>query len=280
MTSAVLLALYTVFINQVKPYWSISRHQGQDNLIKGEKYIYAQEPAPAVLVGSSLSARLKQLPGFYNLAFDGKSPLDGLAIVTQEAKPVRTVLIEMNVVDRLPDTNLTESLTNPVLQPLKQRLLSLRADKQPLAALGDQVEMAIYRFMPPTSAAPRPAAPSDSSLFDKMLANQVRSYARPPAADVLSSQFDQLTKAVAALQQRGVRVVFFEMPVNEHLCDAPKSLAIRSAFKQYFPPAKYTYIEQPNCAEYHTTDGVHLDSISVRNYTRYLQEHLCAQTSP
>lgn len=276
LVTGLVFAIYAVFIGRIRPHWSVSQHQWQDNQIKAEKYLYDPQSTHSVLVGSSLAARLDSLPDVYNLAFGGQSLFDGLALVTRQAHSPRTVYIEMNVVNRVEDVNFTQALTNPVLGRAKQSVLALRADKQPLAVLGEHLQMYLQglrmRFASPAAA----AAPAGSvnPLFDTMLKNQVHDYAQLPAPELMQSQFSKLRTAVAALEQRGVRVVFFEMPMDAHLCDAPKSVAIQAAFRRNFPASRFGYLPRPKCSDYQTTDGVHLNKESADRYTAVLSKQL------
>lgn len=275
LVAGVVFVLYTIFIHCIKPHWSISQHRGrQKNQIKAEKYLYNGQHEPAVVVGSSLAAHLDKIPGTYNLSLSGMSPLDGLALVISQKHPLRMVLVEMNFIDRKEDLDFTNHITNPVLMPAKRFLLPLRADKQPLAVVDEQFQLVLgqlsYRF-----AGPADGSPSEQiSFFDQMIVKQRKRYAQPPVATLLQQQLDKLHQMVTLLEQRNVRVIFYEMPVDQRLCNTPRAKAIRGAFQRRFPPSAYSYVYPPTCAGYHTTDGLHLDGPSATKYTQYLQQQI------
>ena len=281
IVAGLVFALYAGFIARVKPYWSISQHkEQQDNQIKAEKYIYDYQQKHGVIVGSSLSSRLGNLPGTYNLAMDGLSSFDGLAIVLKQKSPPHTVLIEMNFVDREEDTNFTGIVNNPVLKPAKAVFLSMRADKQPLSVAVEQVQLLLDRVPSPfTTAGAAPAAGAAApehqtpARYNELLAKQLKRYAQPPPPELLNQQFSKLKHIVHELQQRGVRVVFFEMPVDCRLTKLPRAQAIRGAFRQHFPPSTYSYVAPPQCSAFQTLDGLHLNTQSAKEYVRLLQAH-------
>ncbi|MFD1466648.1 hypothetical protein ACFQ48_00315 [Hymenobacter caeli] len=274
LAAAVLFGLYAFFIGHFRPQLSVSRQQWQDNQIRAEKYLYDNPGARRVLVGSSLSARLDPLPGVYNLALSGQSVLDGLAIVSAAGRPLETVYVEMNVLDRGEDHNFIQGLRNPILDRGRRMFLALRADKQPLSILAEKTQTALTPLVERlTPAAPAGAAnPGGTALFAKMLDNQQRLYAAVPPE--LPANFAALRGYVQALRARGTRVVFYEMPVQAPLCRTAKADAIRAQFARQFPPAAYRYVALPACGDYQTMDGVHLNSESAARYTRYLQAHL------
>lgn len=276
LVAGVTFVLYTLFIHRIKPHWNISQPRGhQKNQLKAEKYLYNSQHESGVLVGSSLAAHLDTMPGTYNLSLSGMSPLDGLALVIKQKHLPRMVLVEMNFIDREEDPDFTALLTNPVLMPAKRLLLSLRANKQPLAVVDEQLQVVLaqlsYRFTAPADGSPRS---EQISFLDQMMVKQRKRYAQPPVATLLQRQLDKLRQIVTLLEQRNVQVIFYEMPVDQRLCHTPRVKAIRRAFQQHFPPSVYFYVYPPTCAGYHTTDGLHLDGPSATRYTNFLQHQL------
>lgn len=280
IVAGLVFALYAGFIARLKPYWSISQHkEQQDNQIKAEKYIYDYQQKHGLVVGSSLSARLGNMPGIYNLAMNGLSPLDGLAIVSKQKSPPHTVLIEMNFIDREEDTNFTGLVNNPVLKPAKGLFMSMRADKQPLSVAVEQLQLILDRLPSPfatslstTSGGSTPA--KQQARYNELLNKQLERYAQPPAPALFDQQFDKLKQAVSELQRHGTRVVFFEMPVDCRLDNLPRAQAIRLAFRQHFPPTRYSYVALPPCSAFQTSDGLHLDAQSITEYIRFLQDQI------
>jgi hypothetical protein len=275
MVAGVVFVLYTIFISQIKPHWSIVQHYWQLNEIKAEGYLYNTQQVHTVIVGSSLSSRLMlNQPGVYNLSLGGLSALDGLAIVTKHPSSLRTVLVEINIIDREADNNFIADLTNPMLVPAKRTLPSLRSDKQPLAVLSQQLEMRLEPiFHQPASPEPL-IIDTKETLYDKLWQERANDYAIAPTTALLKQQLDRLKRETTSLKRQGIQVVFYETPVDRRLCNYPKARAIRLAFKRYFPPANYHYVATADCAAYQTRDGVHLTLESAIKYTQFLQKQL------
>jgi hypothetical protein len=103
------------------------------------------------------------------------------------------------------------------------------------------------------------------ALDERMLDVQMRDYAEAPN--------DRLLADVFYLRSRGVRVSFFEMPVNPRLISLPKAQRIREAIHAAFPAGRFPYIELPSdWASYVTTDGIHLTPMEASRYTQYFLE--------
>ena len=68
-----------------------------------------------------------------------------------------------------------------------------------------------------------------------------------------------------AFERRGIRVIFFEMPINPALCNMPLLTSIRNLIRTQFPSERYFRIGDCNAVT--TEDGVHLsypeDSMTV-----------------
>jgi hypothetical protein len=232
-----LFILYTIFIS-LRPKLSSSQHQWQDNVIKAQRYIYNNsDTLNNVIIGSSLSCRLimDSLPSFYNLSFGGQSVFDGLKILKNKNKLPKKVFIETNVVLRGESVDFTNSLFSP-LSFLEKYFLSLRADKQPIAIsikyfsalrvrIKNFIKTKIQLFLKTkninqeitqTKEITNPILKHDE-LFDKMLNLQIASYSKQPDTNLLNKQLLLLTEYVKYLKTNGVKVFFFEMPVNYNL---------------------------------------------------------------
>ncbi|MEO8174620.1 MAG: hypothetical protein ABI581_16110 [Sediminibacterium sp.] len=273
-TALIFLLIYTVFVRLVNPGLYVSQHQWQDNAIKAQNYVYeVSDTVDNVIVGSSLSSRLvmDSLPGYYNLSFGGLSIFNGLQILSRQQKPLKHVLIEMNVVLREEDRKFSSDLFDPLLFDLKKNILSLRNGKEPFGMIGQSLSYLVNKNAGKNSSQ---TASANNELFEKVLANQVANYTRAQDMDSVTAIFHELKRYVALLQQKGVQVTFFEMPVNQRLCSLPVSMLIKNNFYRNFPPAQYSYIAQPDCSEYKTVDGIHLGYSEALKYTLFLRTHI------
>jgi hypothetical protein len=90
----------------------------------------------------------------------------------------------------------------------------------------------------------------------------------------MQDRLGELKREIDCLIKEGANVVFFEMPVHPQLYASARAVAERAAFRRTFPPSEYTYLRDPECERYHTTDTVHLDSDAARNYFSELMDEM------
>src|SRR5262249_7428133 len=129
------------------PELSASQAQWQQNLHKAERFLYTDDKPKAVIVGTSLAARLRleRVAGYENVSFSGLSIFDGLSVLRHKDKLPSVVYIETNGLLRTSDRNFSETLFAPVPFLLRRRVMALRADKQPLALIGQSFGIALRK---------------------------------------------------------------------------------------------------------------------------------------
>jgi len=252
-------------------------NQRQGNVIRAQRYLYGSDGSwSSVIVGSSLANKIvaTNLPGYYNLAFDGLGNFDGLNVLVQSKHLPKTVFIEMNEALRRQSSSLSASLFTPGLSQLRAALPFLREDSEPALLLRRVIE-ARKRDMP---LAGTNDMMMNTVVFNSQLAYLVELDSHIPDADVIRQCFDQLSSYVNELNKRGVSIVFFEMPVDTNICQSPRAKAIRAAFYEHFPTNLFRYINQPDCAAYQTSDGMHLPPTQALKYTEYFRSQVKCST--
>lgn len=294
LSAFILLALYIGLTEIIKPRTQVSQHQWQDNSIKAENFIYNRDDScESVIVGSSLSCRfvMDSLRNYRNLAFNGQSIFEGLHILNQRKNLPKNIFIEVNVLVRGEDKNFTDALYSPFVYRVRDICPALRDGNQPIARAGQPVSFLIQgliegikcRLMasamqgkPAPGGADKnvPSQKSDpqrNELLSRLVSIQAETYSKAPDARLLTQRLDDLYGYIEPLQKRHANIYFFEMPVNARLCDLPLTAAIREGLYSRFPPNKYIYIPRPDCADYQTTDGLHLDEKEAIRYTSYFK---------
>jgi hypothetical protein len=269
------------------PDLSASQAQWQQNLQKAEQYLYADANAKSLIIGTSMAERLvtERIPDCDNLSFAGLSVFDGLSLLRHKDRLPSSVYIETNVLLRKRDGDFSESLFSPIPFLLRRRVIALRADKQPLALIGQSLGNTIrergkqikHKLLGPTAPmADEPDQMAETpALDDRMLDLEIRDYSEKPSATLLNGQLQLLIDDVSYLKSKGVQVAFFEMPVNPKLTALPKAQLIRDGMHVTFPKVRFHYIElPPDSASYVTTDGIHLTPKEAARYTRYFLEQV------
>jgi hypothetical protein len=267
IVSLILLATHAVLVN-IKPNPK-SQYPFQENAVKAQSFIY-EEDKENIIIGSSLSNRMimNELPGIYNLSFTGLGIFDGLQIISYHEIVPKNIFIEINIIQREENANFLSHINSPVLAPVKRHFPSLREGYQPIGMFAENL-------MEEVKGAKKNSidTPNDET-FNRILNQEKGHYSEIPDEQFLTNQFIKLKKEIDKLEQKGSSIIFFEMPVNEQLCDLPRPRVIRKFFNEYFPPSKYKYIEMPDCRDYTTTDGVHLSEDEALRYTTYFKSKI------
>ncbi|UFH54597.1 hypothetical protein [Spirosoma sp. KNUC1025] len=240
----------------------------QTNLIKAQTFVYNPDAFENIIVGSSLSANVN-ITGCYNLSLYGLSIYDGLHVISQTNHRIKNIFIETNFMLKDENKEFNDQLNYTIPFYLKKYIPALRDGKQPIVMAVESIRTISAK----DKKSAQTNTPVSEELFDQLLNDYVDYYSKIPTSDSLTYYTTQLKSYTNSLEAKGVRIHFFEMPINEKLCDLPKATTIRNALYKNFPPSKYRYIEQPNCAIYHTTDGVHLSEPEIIQYTAYFNEN-------
>jgi hypothetical protein len=276
----ILFALYSGIV-LLNPRMGATQHQWQENVVKGEKYIYnTSDSIHSVILGSSLASRIimDSLPGFYNLAFAGQGILDGLEILKNSNKYPQHIFIETNSILGEKDKGFISTLFSPLSYYPKKYCPSLRNDKHPLALLFPLVQQMLHKKVDSkeyetksVSTDPKEQAQA-AAMFSKVLQIEIDFYAQQPDSVYLGKQFAQLKDLLDGLKNKDVHIIFFEMPLNPKLVELPMATGIRKWFYDLFPENEYSYIKVPDCSGYVTTDGLHLNEKEAVVYTAYFKE--------
>lgn len=261
ITATFLLVCWITIISLADPDSSISQSPRQYNLITAESAI--NRKAEVILVGSSLAARLKQkwLPSnVSNIALSGGSALTGLEIIQRAELKPKQIWIEANYIDRGIDDKFIDALFVPVISQLRDTLPALQEKNRPFNVImglcaKDQ------KTRQTTSIQEERAMYSDT--VNRMLKAQKIDYQKIPAK--LKSRLQQLDHYVEHFSNKGVNIVFFEMPVHPKLRSMPRHQQILKTLQEKFPPSDgIKWVTSPNDVKYRTTDALHLTPLSAR----------------
>jgi hypothetical protein len=281
------------FILWKTPQLSATQNQNQTNYIQAEKYLFEDHSdKPATLVGTSLTARLQmeQLPQFNNLAFGGLSIYDGLEIVIKGGAKPKILFVEINYFTKESSKEFLSSLFKPASYSLKKYIPLLRSDKQPLGIFALE---AIYMLKKRNEKVGFEEAVNKSfnndtissvakkyemHLKSKIPLNEivfndfVKDYSKKMATELINKSLKNLKSKIDTLSSMGVKVVFFEMPINFQLIESVQYAHNMMEFKKVFPADKYSYIPTKQWG-FQTTDGIHLNKKEADTFTFYLQSY-------
>ena len=249
------------------------------------------------------------LHGIYNMALVGEGIFEGLDAIEHSKTLPKNVFIEMNIVYRAEMPEIKQEIFSPFTFYPKRYLPSLRSDKEPLPILTDRIVTPVFgklywktiltfRSVKKAIAGLFPSSPlktdtnsimvevkqpsksvdkivtttkstSNDSIKRKMEMEKAQ-FANPADSMDMTSQFETLKQEVSSLKEKGVNVIFYEMPLNASLVDSNLSVQVRRTFYRNFPVTdnKYIYLPADN-RSYITIDGFHLTETEFRKYSGY-----------
>ncbi|WP_020568340.1 hypothetical protein [Neolewinella persica] len=272
LAAVALFLIWMVTIRYLPADLDTSQTLWGENLIHAQDYLYTEKAATDLaIVGSSLSENLTldQINGrqVHNLGFSGQGVNDGLNVIVGADKLPGCLLVEMNVIMQEENEQFRKVVLQPATNLAREYLPVLRQRYQPVGVLKGIV------------SGKKTTKELNDSLQDRPI-NQlsldlkIKDYSQGVDRVELREVLVALSERIRWLQEHGVQILFYELPVHPKLCQAPKAVAIREGFRSVFPPTEFTYILQPQCADYSTTDGHHLGERSLDLYSDWLKQEI------
>lgn len=265
---AFLFIGYTAFLSLFKKKnWDSAQYQYQANVIQAEKYLYADTTPESLLIGTSLSARIKvkDLPGFYSLSMPGMGVYDAYHVVFKRKNLPKNIFIEINLFSKPENETFVQTFESPITSFFKQNLEILREQNQPLCIVKDIMKS--NKNTPSTQESSPAISPK---VFQELLTNLKRDYAHVDSISIKASIIE-LKKIVQQAQVRGSKVYFLEMPINSDLEYTPFVKFTREIIANNF--SNNILIPIPK-NKFITTDGMHMSPAEADDYTNYLKSYL------
>lgn len=268
-TTVVLCVVYSVvaYINldvSVRPL-----NQRQGNLVRCQEYVFRDSAkADYVITGSSMAYRLRRefLPaGYYNLALGGHSSLIGLEFVNRSPNLPKVVFVEMNTTLRSPNTSFVDEIFQRPGYDMKKHVVITRDKFQFFPFLVNKANQFLAKKDDSENE-----TKIDEATLQKRVDLQKKIFSKLPSKERSKECFDRLRDLVNALEEKNVRIVFFEMPMHPELQDSEFIKTIRARFAELFPMNKYQYIIPGSTEKFITTDGVHLVESSAKEMAEFL----------
>ena len=265
-TLAVTLCLFGIHyvFAMSNPEIGIATHQGQDNVVKAEEYIYS--PADTVVLGTSLAGRIlyrDSLPTIQSIAFGGSSPECGLTILSRMERKPKVALIETNLLTRESDLGFVDDVTDPWRMKMNTLLPNLRERNKPICELfGWLLKMSGMNMYASAINVPR-------ELLESRMADMRKNWSEFDSKEY-KARLEEIATMVNNIEKDGVKVMFFEMPINPEMQAMPEYKEAQRLVRERFPMAKYDYLAN-DTTEYETTDGEHLSYTEQCRYTAFFK---------
>ena len=263
---AILMAAHWLLV-LLCPGAGMPTHQWQDNLVKAQTFLYA-EHCDTAMVGTSLSGRILRdsIPTVRSVSFGGCAVEDGLRIVSHREQLPRYVLVETNLFLNEGNDEMVSNLSEGVVPWIKSVVPSLREQYEPICLLASVL------MKSGNINAQAGAAVVDTVLLNDRIAQHLRD-AKGIDQQKAEQRLHTLQGLMAPLEAKGVRFVFFEMPVNPRLQHLKSYDQTRDMVQRAFPPEKYKYLPA-DTAQYLTTDGEHLDYEGQQRFSAFIKRQL------
>lgn len=258
----------------------------QANVVNMQDFIFGNNKRKNIIVGSSLAGNsLSSINSkyYYNLSFGGATLYDGLEVIKKSKIIPQIIFIETNYYHNvsyvLMDFNKTTFM--PIVFDLKKNVPALQEKYQPVNVLLPFILNKIQgivlknenrsnvKKVGPDTVKKTQGTLREKSIFEEMLKIQKKNYNWIPDKKIMDASCKKLEEYIVYFQKSGVKIVFFEIPVDKCLCSAPFAEHLRGYLRKQFKPGDYNYIPMPDCSLYNTGDGIHLDNQSASIYKEY-----------
>jgi hypothetical protein len=231
---------------------------------------YALEPTPNILlVGSSMTSRLYE--GYFktplrNIATSGGSPLTGLAIVASYPSLPRVVLVEMNVMSRKVERDLVEHFGKNDAAPYRWF--------RPYRAVISWV----YYWLKLRSENVTALINSAATDYDisAVLHEAASEFASTGTDEPMVENTRTMKQLVSALENRGCKVYFYELPYPGNIGDSHFAITARTLMHDAFPdPRQWPQLDYHR-SELRWVDAAHMDERSAAIVAREMDRVLAA----
>jgi hypothetical protein len=276
----ILCALYFILCKIVdKNYPQLSSEQGNwsQNIVKAQHFLYSPNKYKFnCLLGSSLAARLIEdsLPkNLIVLGLNGQGVLDGLDLISLNSSIPDTLFIEINVIQRERNKNVIEYLGSTKIElGIKEQLIFLQERFVPIGLAVTYIEKEFKTLLKKNKIE------ESDNINQAILESQIGLYKKFYNRDltILEKEVvNEVIKKLKSLEEKSVKIVFFEMPIHCSLENMELPKSIRKIVNSSFPKENYRYVEKVDCDNYQTTDGIHLSKLSSRKFSSQFRDQIC-----
>lgn len=269
-----------IWVNLVSPSNGIS--QRQENIIKGQRYLYQKNQLNSiVLVGSSITGSIKVKnigDQVTNIAMAGSNSKTGLELVKLKSTLPSLLLIEINeTISKEIDRQLIDSVHHPILDSIRFYLPMFREEYKPISVLVEslkqtaQSERQIAEVAKPATAV---ANPEFREKFIATMAETQQEILPEEAIQDLQKESKLIQQQIDTLQRKGVRVILFNLPTESRLENTPRRQQIEGLMRTFFPPEQFEWLPEPPLRQWRTSDGIHLVPADGQAYAEFIKEQL------
>jgi len=238
---------------------------------------YVEEPVPDVLVvGSSLAAHLNEeyfdTPDLKVLGLAGGSPITALEVALARDRLPRTILIEMNILNRREDSALVQRYSGGAApawpRPIRSAIAFYERWNHPRPDRSRAKAAAIALLQEPPSN-------FDNHVY---VERAVREWSTAAADAVVTDNLAVLKRLVEKIEARGSRAYLCSLPLARPLQDSALAKASAAAAHAAFPDDRQWVHLDGSVPDLRWADGVHLDERSAIMIAKQIDRFLSGAT--
>ena len=259
LVAIVLIGAYGVLLGygQMEPatpiqtYWKKNRNTVAT-------YLQANK-ASVVFTGSSLTVPLnfnEDAPCVYNFGLIGESALTGLDVIATSVHKPRTVFVEINFPERDSNKYLISDASGFLARKFPEFVYT-----SPITLVGSLLSDFYHFLRSGRHQENKATVTSGTEVVRKREVALQREILNVPLSSILlATKISAFEAQVKNLEQKGVKVIFYEMPVDPELQNSKQALQIREAFRSAFPNNKFIgFAELSKGLTVKPADGLHLN---------------------
>lgn len=238
-------------LTPIQTYWKTNRNAVAT-------YSQSAKP-PVVFTGSSLTWTL----GFneatrcvYNLGLIGESALTGLDVIAESAHKPHTVFVEINFPERESNRYLINEASGFLAKNFPEFTYT-----PPVNFIRVQMSKLYHSLMDKSHIENSTGTKPDSEITRQTELELNRKNLSIYLPDiVLSTKILEFKAKVNNLEKKGIKVIFFEMPVHPELENSKQVVQVRAAFRGAFPDNRFIGFDAlAKGVVINPADGLHLN---------------------
>jgi len=262
--------IYSLVLEIAQPKITKFQNSQIENYSKAEQYIYNLETPKVVIVGSSLANRLQDDildEMVYNLSFSGGSVLTGLNVIKKTKNFPEIILIETNIVEKEEDSSMVDNLFPPLIGKIRGKILSFQNTYQLINIFLSFLQNHLFDNDQRNHMKKKP----DDDIFENNLKHHIQNN-NAIHIHSESKELSQLHELVEFFRNKGIKIIFFQMPVNRSIITSKNYQQRKTLLINKFPNSQFNWIIESDYDRYHTTDGIHLLYESAIDYSYMLNQ--------
>ncbi|TGK01073.1 hypothetical protein EHO59_14260 [Leptospira semungkisensis] len=273
------LGIYSILVKFVSPTKVPKQSWWQHNRIRVETFLTSGRDAKYIITGSSMSDRMipAEKSGWFNLSLVGEGALTGLSVLAHSDSSPKYVFIEVNQLSVQENSKFAKENTDPFFVFTRRNFPVLLSEKQPFNFLsGVILELPnILGLQIPIQANETSTANSEElqkKLKEEHLEEVTRWYGAAVEKKKLEERMSSLSSLLLQLEAKGIRPVFFEMPMHPKILASPKETGTREITRTHFPETKYLWYFAKG-GPFEDSDALHLAYPEANRFFAELKEY-------